>query len=286
MMSAPVLALPNFEEQFVVESDASGYGLGAVLMQNQRPIGFFSSGLSAREQIKPIYERELMAIVLAIQKWRPYLLGRRFLVHTDQKSLKFLLEQRKVSMDYQKWLTKLLGYDFEIIYKPGIENKAADGLSRINPESIRLAALTVPTSLHIQDILREIENDSKIQERIKRVEAGTEERREYSVVKGKLMYKGRDTNTQPCPLPIPDRIWEALSMDFIEGLPLSQGTNVIFVVVDRLSKYAHFVKLKHPFTAADVAQKFTQEVVRLHGFPLSIVSDRDKILEFVLEGTL
>lgn len=79
------------------------------------------------------------------------------------------------------------------------------------------------------------------------------------------------------PLRIPNIIWESISMDFIEGLPKSQEKQVIFVVVDRLSKYAHFLAMSHPFTALDVAYLFLDSIYKLHGMPASIVSDRDSI---------
>lgn len=94
------------------------------------------------------------------------------------------------------------------------------------------------------------------------------------------------------PLPMLERVWEEISMDFVDSLPPSQGKTVIMVVVDRFSKFAHFVAMQHPYTAPKVAQIFFDEIFSLYGLPKAIVSDRDAIflsafwLElFKLQGT-
>lgn len=79
------------------------------------------------------------------------------------------------------------------------------------------------------------------------------------------------------PLPVPSYAWQVVSIDFIEGLPKSKGYDCILVVVDKFSKYAHFIALAHPFSALSVAKIFLDNIYKLHGMPTAIISDRDKL---------
>ena len=105
----PVLALPDFSQPFLVECDASSYGIGAVLIQASRPIAFHSQALKGKSIHLSTYEKELLALAKAVKKWRPYLLGKPFVIKTDHQSLKHLLEQRIGTPMQQKLITKLLG---------------------------------------------------------------------------------------------------------------------------------------------------------------------------------
>jgi hypothetical protein len=93
---------------------------------------------------------------------------------------------------------------------------------------------------------------------------------------GKAKHENCKTPDLLSPLPIPSNAWQDLSMDFIDQLPKCDGYSVILVVVDCFTKYAHFLPLKHPYTALSVANTFFNNVVKLHGVPKTIVSDRDK----------
>jgi len=83
-------------------------------------------------------------------------------------------------------------------------------------------------------------------------------------------------------LAVLDRAWKVVSLDFIEGLPKSQGKDTILVIIDKFSKYAHFLPLTHPFTALSVAQLYFSQVYKLHGLPEAIISDRDRIFTSAL----
>ena len=112
MCTTPVLATPDFTKEFIVECDASGNGIGVLFMQEGQTISFESCQLKGKNQLKPIYEKEMLAILHAVKKWRHYLMGQHFKVKTNHDSLKYFLEQRITLEEQQKWVTKMLGYEF------------------------------------------------------------------------------------------------------------------------------------------------------------------------------
>nr|KYP42018.1 Retrovirus-related Pol polyprotein from transposon 297 family [Cajanus cajan] len=130
MMEASVLALPNFSKPFIIQTDASGTTMGVVLVQDFHLIAYFSKVFCPRMAKASAYIRELHAVTSAVKCWRQYLLGSSFIIQTDQKSLKELLTQVIQTPEQQYYLAKLLGYDYEIQYKPGKLNVVADALSR------------------------------------------------------------------------------------------------------------------------------------------------------------
>ncbi|WVZ01635.1 hypothetical protein V8G54_027704 [Vigna mungo] len=336
MTSAPVLTLPNFKETFVLETDASGIAVGAVLSQNQ--LAYFSKKMSHRMQTQSAYVRELYAITEALAKFRHYLLGHHFIIKADQKSLKQLLDQTLQTPEQQQWLPKFLGYDFEIQYKAGKENIPVDALSRSF-----FMAWSEPNCVWLQQLVDLTQKDPKLSQVYNNCLQGLSPHAEYAIKEGLLFWKGRimvpnnstlikqilqefhnskigghagitkttsrivnqfhRTNMQQdirkyineCPvcqqekvdhalpkgllqpLPIPQQVWEDIAMDFITHLPTVNGYSTIMVVVDRLSKFAYFIPLRSEFSSKSVVDAFIAQVVKIHGIPKSIVSDRDRV---------
>ena len=109
-----------------METDASGTGVGAVLQQNRHPLAFISKALSPRNQGLSTYENEYLAILMSVEAWRHYLMQGEFVIHTDQKSLIHLNEQRLHTPWQPKVFCKLLGLRYKVVYRRGVDNGVAD----------------------------------------------------------------------------------------------------------------------------------------------------------------
>ncbi|XP_043725460.1 uncharacterized protein LOC122672017 [Telopea speciosissima] len=157
--TAPVLVLPDFTVPFTLETDASGVGVGAVLSQNGHPVAFYSKKLGPKLQLASAYVREMYAITEAVAKWRQYLLGRMFHIRTDQRSLKDLNDQVIQTPEQQRWLSKLLGYVFDISYKPGRDNVVADALSR---SPVEFFGFSMPTFDFLSQLKAEVQNHPEL----------------------------------------------------------------------------------------------------------------------------
>ncbi|KAG6495596.1 hypothetical protein ZIOFF_043422 [Zingiber officinale] len=149
-------------------------------------------------------------------------------------------------------------------------NVAADALSRCDNNNGQLTAISMPKLNLTEDIQSEYSTSPEIQHLIqvhifvRECPICEHNKVEHLKLAGLLQ-----------PLPVPHQVWSDISMDFIDGLPLSQDKTVLFVVVDHFSKYAHFIPLSHPYTVVKVARVFFDNIFKLHGLPETIVSDRD-----------
>jgi hypothetical protein len=130
LTTAPVLAQPNIEKSFNVYCDASGTGIGGVLMQDGRAITYASRQLRRHEEHYPSHDLELLAVVHTLKIWRHYLLGNLVHIYTDHKSLKYLFTQPDLNMRQRIWLELIKDFELEVYYHPGKANVVADTLSR------------------------------------------------------------------------------------------------------------------------------------------------------------
>ncbi|GJQ89599.1 putative reverse transcriptase domain-containing protein [Tanacetum coccineum] len=173
LCSAPILALPEGNEDFIAYCDASIKGLGAVLMQREKVIAYASRQLKIHEKNYTTHDLELGAVVFALKIWRHYLYGTKCTVFTDHKSLQHILDQKELNMRQRRWLELLSDYDCEIRYHPGKANVVADALSRkerVKP--LRVRALVMTIGLDLPKRILEAQIEARKPENLKSEDVG------------------------------------------------------------------------------------------------------------------
>ncbi|GJX41644.1 reverse transcriptase domain-containing protein [Tanacetum coccineum] len=323
LCSAPILALPEGSENFVVYCDASHKGLGAVLMQKEKVIAYASRQLKIHEKNYTTHDLELGAVVFALKMWRHYLYGMKCVVFTDHKSLQHILDQKELNMRQRRWLELLSDYDCELRYHPGKANVVADALSRKSrPKPLRVEARKeenygtedlcgmiknlepradgtlclknrswIPCFGNLRALIMHESHKSKysihpgsdkMYQDLKKLywwpnmkaEIATYVSKCMTCAKVKAEYqKPSGLLVQPV---IPVWKWENITMDFVTKLPkTTSGQDTIWVIVDRLTKSAHFLPMKETDSMEKLTRQYLKEVVSRHGVPVSIISDRD-----------
>ncbi|GJZ02328.1 putative reverse transcriptase domain-containing protein [Tanacetum coccineum] len=343
LCSAPILALPEASENFMVYCDASHKGLGAVLMQKEKVIAYASRQLKVHEKNYTTHDLELGAVVFALKMWRHYLYGTKCVVFTDHKSLQHILDQKELNMRQRWWLELLSDYNCEIRYHLGKANVVADALSRkerSKPLRVRALVMTIGLNLPKQILSAQskaMKEENFIKEDLhgmfNKLEPCTNgmlylnnrswilcfgdlralimhesHKSKYSIhlgsdkmyqdlkklywpnmkakiaayvskclmcAKVKIEYqKLSGLLVQP---EIPQWKWENITMDFVTKLSKTATVqDTIWVIVDPLTKSAHFMPMREDDTLEKLMRQYLKEVVSRNGVPVSIISDRDR----------
>ena len=160
--TAPVLALPDLQQPFEIETDASGYAMGAVLMQQKKSICYHLEKFSQAVINYPTYDKELYALVQSVKKWKHYLIGKETIIHTDHQPLQYLQSQTKLQQSrHFRWMGFLQQFHLVIKYKKGTSNKVADMLSR---PPISASIILHNASLSFESYAEQYANDDDFKE--------------------------------------------------------------------------------------------------------------------------
>lgn len=373
--SDPVLGHFDPEKPCYLEPDASKAALGAVCSQPGadgvlRPIAYYSRSLTAPERNYHVHDTELLAAIEGLEHWRHYFAYSQFpaTILTDHKNLEYFASKRMLSPRQVRYAERLSKFNISIVYRPGVQNGAADALSRMHQPNEgegdgdtyaailpkpKLATgtdrepLSLATTSADEDLTTRIkaayDEDESTSSLIEDLIREKDYNPDYSWDEGLLFYKGRVvvpnkddlkkdilvlchdnllaghfgthktfelvnrtyhwpglrryvktfvTSCDTCqrnktaqhkpygllqPLPVPELPWSSISMDFIVQLPQSKGYTAILVVVDRLTKMAHFIPTNDNVDAPTTVELFVNRIVSAHGLPDDIVTDRGSV---------
>ncbi|KAL0556468.1 hypothetical protein IC582_004982 [Cucumis melo] len=277
LVTAPVLTVPNGYGSFVIYSDASKKGLGCVLMQQGKVVAYASRQLKSHEQNYPTHDLELAVVVFALKIWRHYLYCEKIQIFTDHKSLKYFFTQKELNMRQRRWLELVKDYDCEILYHPSKANVVADARRLVETGQGEDFSISSDDGLMFEGRLCVLEDSAvktellteahsspftmhprstKMYQDLRSVYWWRNMKREVAdfVNRCLVCQQVKAPRQRPTGLLQPLNVlgwkWESVSMNFITGLPRTlKGYTVIWVVVDRLTKSAHFVSGKSTYTA-------------------------------------
>ncbi|GKB16961.1 putative reverse transcriptase domain-containing protein [Tanacetum coccineum] len=287
LCSAPILALPEGSENFVVYCDASHKGLCAILMQKEKVIAYASRQLKVHEKNYTTHDLELGAVVFALNMWRHYMYGMKCVVFTDHKSLQHILDQKELNMRQRRWLELLSDYDYKIRYQ------------------VMTIGLNLPKQiLSAQSEARKEENfiTEDLHGMINKLEPRTEgtlclnnqswipcygdlralimhesHKSKYSIHPGSnKMYQDLKKLYRWPNMKEKIATYVSNYLTYAKLPKTATGQDTIWVIVDRLTKFAHFLPMREDDSLEKLMRQYLKEVVSRHGVPVSIIFDHDE----------
>nr|GEV45305.1 putative reverse transcriptase domain-containing protein [Tanacetum cinerariifolium] len=274
LCDAPVLALPDRPKDFVIYCDASGLGLGCVLMQRGKVIAYASRQLKINEKNYTTHDLELGMVVFAFKIWRHYMYGTKSIIYTNHKSLQHIFSQMELNMRHRRWIELFSDYDCEIRYHPGKANIVADALSRkerVKPKRVRAMNMTLQSSIKDRILAAQKEACDEFaglqKGDVRTLIMDEAHKSKYYVHPGadKMYYDLKDRYCWPG-MKKDIVVYEGIVMDFVMKLPRnSSGHDTIWVIMDRLTKSAHFLPMCEDYKIDRLARLFLNEIVASNG---------------------